>query len=127
MRTTARYLSTAIAGLMIIGTSMSAVHSAQCCGDCNSNGSVSVDELVTAVNADLSGCVLPIDFRPAFLASPDVQSCAARLVADGLTAGEVETTEAIDSLCNTRSAAGRCWQSNTSDRASTVGVPALVG
>ena len=85
---------------------VSPVRGAQCCGDCNSNGIVSIDELVTSVNHDLSGCTLPLDFRQPFLDSPDVQSCAAQLVADGLTAGEVETTAPIDSLCNVHSCDG---------------------
>jgi len=106
MNATRWYVSTAIVGVLIIAAPRDAVRAAQCCGDCNSNGAVSIDELVTAVNAGLGGCVLPLDFRQPFLDSADVQSCTAQLLADGFTAGEVETTAAIDSTCNTSTCGG---------------------
>lgn len=101
-----QYLSMAVVGLVVIGTPVSAVRGDLCCGDCNSNGLVTIDELVTGVNNDLGGCALPIDVRQVFLDSSDVQSCAAKLVARGFTAGQVETTGAIDSACGVASCDG---------------------
>ena len=95
-----RWMSLAIVGLVRIGSGAAPSGGAQCCGDCDSSGSVSIDELVTSVNNTLDGCALPLDLRQAFLASPEVQSCSAKLVADGFMAGDLETTAAIDSLCN---------------------------
>lgn len=40
----------AIVGLVVRGAA------AQCCGDCNGDGAVTVNELVTAVNRALTGC-----------------------------------------------------------------------
>jgi hypothetical protein len=106
MGMTQQLMSIALVALVAIGTPASSVRAAQCCGDCNSNGMVSIDELVSSVNNDLGGCILPLDLRQAFLGSTDVQSCAAKIVAAGFTAGEVETTAAVDSACDVSSCDG---------------------
>lgn len=99
-------MSIALVALVAIGTPVSPARAAQCCGDCNSNGMVSIDELVSSVNNDLGGCTLPLDLRQAFLDSTEVQNCAAKIVAAGFTAGDIETTAAIDSACNVSSCDG---------------------
>lgn len=40
----------------LIGVVYSPTGTAQCCGDCNGNGQVTVDEILTAVNSALNGC-----------------------------------------------------------------------
>jgi hypothetical protein len=53
-----RCVVTAIAGtavVALVGLGARGV-AAQCCGDCNGDGSVTIDELVKALNRALSGC-----------------------------------------------------------------------
>jgi hypothetical protein len=73
---------------------------AQCCGDCNADGHVAIDELVTAANNALNECVLPFDVRQTCLGNTEVQDCTARLSAAGYTPGNVRAI-GFDSFCDT--------------------------
>ena len=63
---------TALALVLGLGARRAA---AQCCGDCNGDGAVTIDELVTAVNRDLSGC------QDDGICTPLVASCNDNLTA----------------------------------------------
>jgi hypothetical protein len=56
-----RLLSIAALGVTLCG----ARATAQCCGDCNGDGEVSIDEIVGAVGSALSGC--PSTLKPRIL------------------------------------------------------------
>jgi hypothetical protein len=66
-----------IACVVALVASWSAAVSAQCCGDCNGDGQVTINELITAVNNALNGCTAPtrgrtptVTRRPTATATP---------------------------------------------------------
>jgi hypothetical protein len=48
--------SARVRGTIVVAASSPARSAGQCCGDCNGDGQVTVDEILTAVNHALSGC-----------------------------------------------------------------------
>ena len=46
-------------GILVVLCGLAARIDAQCCGDCDRSGDVTIDELITAVNNALDGCTTP--------------------------------------------------------------------
>ncbi len=84
-------LRTAIAAMLLWGYG-SAPAVAQCCGDCNGNGEVAINELVTAVNRALEGC------HDDGVCDASVETCAAQLAACNST---LTNTQANLDTCGT--------------------------
>ena len=90
---------------MFVWVVTASIANGQCCGDCNGDGEVTVDEVVRSVDyashkrADCDAATMQVA-RKAFQDSPAVQQCIeARIAGADLTAGPVVATGTIATSC----------------------------
>lgn len=79
--------------------------SSQCCGDCNGNGTVAINELVTAVNRALEGC------HDDGVCDASVATCEAQLTAcnTALTDVQANLDTCVSDLDDTQSDLSTCY------------------
>jgi hypothetical protein len=102
MKGTRRWRHGLVLAVVILAARQEPAFGGQCCGDCNDDGNVSINEIITAVNYALGTCSssegdLERAARTAFLESPDVQNCVGAL--SSYEPGPIEVTGTIAESC----------------------------